>query len=245
MKDILDKIDLFEFFTYVCPGIVILFSVGLWHWPDFKSGFWNQKVIVILLGFILTYTFGLIINSYIDVALYRYSHAKLKRGKNFRQKILDRVNIIIYKFASPTIDHLTVDANSDIENELEQLSGIIETLQIASPWNRLVIYRTFIADKFGERCPAVLKQAQRVHRRFRFSMGVSCAILLLSIQLIILMYIEVFQQFPNQSWIYFSPQLLKFLVFTIISLLVSLSLRQMAFRMWKLELYLTSSLTRL
>lgn len=124
MKEILEKFGLSEFFAYICPGMLSLFSLTLWKWPDFNQPFWNREVLAAISILILSYTLGLILASLNHIAWTRYPRSTQEDRSGFLRKI--RANVILfllYHFPPPRSASFTVEAGLRITEDLVRLSG--------------------------------------------------------------------------------------------------------------------------
>ncbi len=248
MKEILEKFGLSEFFAHICPGGILLSSLALWAQLKFDSPFWNREVLVAISVLLLSYTLGLILASFNRMALVRYLRSAPAERRGFLRKIRAGTIRLLYHFSLPRFTSSNVHANLRIAEDLARLAGVDSLPALAGPWDGLVIYRTFVADRVGERGKAILTEADTFHRRFLFSMGVALAVYLLAIQALIRFILHFFGKAFHESiftsWNQTLPAISPFWLaaITIFGLGASLELRQIAIRMWELERDLTESL---
>jgi len=247
MKELFEKIGLSEFFSYVCPGVILLSSLTFWIWPDFKSEFWKQQVLVTFLGFVFSYMLGLVLASFNDMAQVRYPCSARREQRKLLRHIRAMLIRLFCRFPSPQYNPSIVQANLSIAEDLERLSGLAGLSNLATPWDRLLIYRTLKNDQVGKRCKAVLSEASNLHRRFRFCMGMALAIFLLAVQSLIRLILLILGHFFPDSIITYWNMTLPIdypwlIVISIVGIWASVELRHVAIRMWELERYLTASL---
>ena len=218
--------------------------------PDFKSPPWElilkQQFLAILLFSILAYTLGLLLSSVNQMMQVRYYRLDLREAGGIFRQAWRRTIRFLYYFPSPRMTPQLVDANLRIAEDLERLAGLRGLSSQASPWDRLVIYRTLKADRIGESHKFALSEADACHRRFGFSMGVSLTIFLLSFQFLLRLVVYSFGIFcePVQNWYGTLPviPLLVLALFAFLGFWASFELRQVAIRTWEIERYLTASL---
>ena len=236
MKEVLEKFGLVEFFAYICPGLILLTSLALWTRLNFDAPFWKQEALVIVLVLILSYILGLILASFNDMSQRQY-HRSIGAIR------------ILYSFPSPRFTPSVVQANLTIAEDLERLAGGGGLSSLASPWDRLVIYRALVASRLGDRGKAILAEADILHRRFRFAMGVALAVFLVAIQSFFRLILVVLGFFLDAilTWNSMLPSVspILLLCITAIGLWASFELRRFAIRMWELERYLSSSLSNI
>ena len=128
MKEIAEKIGLSDFFAYICPGTILLFSFVLWMRPDFKSPPWElilkQQFLAILLFSILAYTLGLLLSSVNQMMQVRYYRLDLREAGGIFRQAWRRTIRFLYYFPSPRMTPQLVDANLRIAEDLERLAGL-------------------------------------------------------------------------------------------------------------------------
>ena len=247
MKEILEKIGLSEFFAYVFPGGILLVSLILWVDMKELQGFLGETIVkqnFVVATFILvfSYTLGLIVASWSSSGADLYIRMK-RRPQAIRQE-RRALRVLLWVFhALPDLrfNRSTVEAHLKITEDLTRYSGLQRLSLYESPWDRLVLYRTVMADRVGERGRTILTEADAVHRRFLFSQGVALAFLLLAVQALLRLFLLL------TSSDSFFPSAKPFWLVVIVAIGVSASfgLRIAAGRWWEYEFLLTSALTRL
>ncbi|MAE40881.1 MAG: hypothetical protein CML07_08200 [Psychrobacter sp.] len=121
---------------------------------------------------------------------------------------------------------------------------------MVDPWDWPAIHRAFMVDEAREKGESVLTEADNLHRRFLFCMGVALAVFLLAVEslfrLILLLLGRTLRESVFTSWDNTLPPInhIWLVAITIFGLWASFELRQIAIRMWELETYLTVSLVR-
>ncbi len=252
MDKIFEQYSLSELFAYVCPGTILLSSLLFWVDPKFNSSFWQREFVAIFLLLVSSYILGLILASYNRIAEFRYERNKLsKTGKRFGifTKILD----LIFTFAAsrkPKVvvkmtTNLKANIYDNIHNLPDRLSAPIDGLSRLCSWEWLQMCRTLLANYTGEKHKAILAEAERLHRRFLFSMGVALALFLVAFQALlrfIIFALGNFWDFLNQ-WCNTLPNVNPFLliIIAVLGFWSSSEMRRIADNISYRELYLIAN----
>lgn len=262
MKDLLDKFNLNEFLAYISPGVVIILSIGIWYSPILNDSFWNQELLLLSIGLIVSYTLGWIVASYNLMAFVRYLRTSGIRERRLPVRILTGLTRAIFVFSSPRINPPIVKANLKIEEGLEKISREIGLPVLADPnvlpADRAVAFRNFVSGRVGQIGEGVILQADYYHKRFLFSIGMAVALLIFSIQMVLRLVVDFYNAISSMSqlmslvncWNNECPSMVPdwfiaphgAIIISVVGVWVSFELRQVAFRMWELERYLTASL---
>jgi len=126
-----------------------------------------------------------------------------------------------------------VEANLRIAEDSQRYSGLQGLSLFEAPGDRLVLYRTFMADRVGDRGKTILAEAESTHRRFLFCQGVALAFFLLALHSLSRLLLRVFTPWDTSFPSIHSVWLV---VITILGALVSFGLRIVAGRWWEYEL---------
>ena len=177
---------------------------------------------------------------------YGYSKGGLSLFSKERQRGSTSIVIALYTLPQdscyqPQINRFIAEGNLKITDDLSDLAHLQGLSILEIPWDRLVIYRTIIADWMGEKGKYILTEAESVHRRFLFSLGVAMALSLLTLQSLIRLILCIS---PLCNSLPSCPLGLLVLI-TLLGELTSFRLRVVAGRWWEEELILTVSLAHL
>jgi hypothetical protein len=188
MKDFLDKFGLSELFAYLFPGAILLASVLLWvradHLPAVgrEKDSWQMFVLVAFLV-IASYTLGLIVSSWSSWGSAYY--LRKVSIHSITWKPLRRLWLLlvgsVFAFRRQRGDSF-IEQNKRISDDLWKLIRLDGLSNLDVPWDRLVLYRTILADRVGEKARTVLAEADSLHRRFLFAQAVALVCALLALQ---------------------------------------------------------------
>lgn len=260
MKDLLEKLDLVEFFAYLCPGIIILSSIVLWR-PNLTAVFGEEvakhEVLVIIILLVVSYALGVMIASWsgagADYYVRTYKNQQ-KQPAGWRRPAW-WVILLFHWLPVPQSGRALVEKQLQISEALELHTGLQGLPILQNPWERLATYRILVSGKVGDKGRPILTEAEWVHRRLLFALGVALALLLLFLQatlrLLLLGFhkLKLFTLGPEDftSWVDSLPAInvLTLLIIAAFSLTASFGLRRIAARWWQYELLLTCSLIRL
>jgi len=244
MKEILEKFGISEFFSYICPGAIILTSLLLWIKPNFKTNIWEHDLLVTFFILIFAYTLGLILSSYNRTAEIRYLLSSQRLQKGLLQTVLMYAMRLFWRFSSRPPDRYFTEYNLQILEGLERLGVTSDLQNITTSWERLKIFRTLIIDRSSDDNKVIENEADNFQRKSLFAMGVSIALFLLAIQaifrLIIFDIFNIFKTANNFSGIIPDIGTVILLAISVLGIIASLELRQVAFRLLNIELYLTT-----
>jgi hypothetical protein len=149
-----------------------------------------------------------------------------------------------------------------ISESIDKYAGVPGLSLLQNPWEMLATYRTIMSTRLGAKVLPILTEAQWVHRRLLFALGVALAVLIVGLQAIVRLLLFVLaNSLPLASkwlalrlewpslvmWIESLPHTSAptLIAIGILGLASSYGLRKIAGRMWEYELLLTSSLKQL
>lgn len=258
MKDILEKFGLSEVFAYLCPGVILVSSSALWAAPSLDkllgSKLEKYPLVVVLILIVVCYALGLIVTFWGSNGADRYVRAhrvRKWRGSTLRERLTLWRLRFLHGLPFPLENEATVEANLRISQDLTRYAGLPGLSALESPWDRLSLYRTVMTDRLGDGASAILAEADATHRRFLFALGVALALLLVTLQSVLLFVLSSLRGVRTLSlWIAKSglphvDERLALFFLAGLGLLASLLLRRVAGRLWEQEFLLTSSLTRI
>ena len=176
MKEVLERIGLVDLFAYVCPGVIVLLSFTIWARPDPKSELWKQQALIGVVAVLLAYMIGMILSSSYVQRLDARARARDHRGAR------STLAAWLWPVPAPRITPEMVEVNLKINDEVGRLIGIPGLSRLTTPWEFLVLYRTLMVDRVGDKAKTVLSEADAFHRRFRFCVGTSLALSLVALQ---------------------------------------------------------------
>ena len=275
MKDLLEKLDLIELFAYLCPGIIVLYSSVFWAKPDLAVLLGDElakhQLVVAALLIIASYTSGMLVASWSSAGADYYIRIYKNPQKiptSWRRPIWWIV-CFFHALPVPRSTSFLVEGQLQISEGIDKYAGVPGLSLLQNPWDRLATYRTIMSGRLGRKGRPILTEAQWVHRRLLFALGVALAVLIVGLQAIVRLLLYGFttwlpltskwllinfqalplnfQVFPLTSWVESLPHtsLPSLVGIGIIGIASSLGLRKIAGRMWEYELLLTSSLTQL
>ena len=252
MKDILEKLDLIELFAYLCPGAIVLFSTVLWMDQNTLNGlkeiFKEQQILGAIMSIIVSYAVGVMIALWSGVGADRYIRAHYKPNAAPKEdwEALGWLALNLFHWIPvPRMNASIVEGQLRIAEALTRYTGLNNLSLMQNPWDRLATYRTIVSGRVGDEGRPILTEAEWVHRRLLFAIGVSLAVLLLALQALLGFLLILFHKLPVLAVLpspHYSPGRLVLLTF--IGLVSSFGLREMAGRWWEYELLLTCSLSR-
>jgi hypothetical protein len=253
MKELIEKVGISELFAYLCPGLILLLSLRFWIEPKKMDEIFReiikQDLILVILVLILSYTLGLIVASWSNrgAALYYRLKGRIKVSRQISNDCYLFQNIALWLIGFMhwlpqfRVNASVVANNLRIAQDLDELVRLQGLSSLDIPWDRLVIYRTIMAGRVGEKGKTILTEADSIHRRFLFALGVAMALFLLAFQSLIRLILSM------TPWNASLPHIpvIWLVVIAFLAGLTSYSLRIVAGRWWEQELILTSSLTQL
>ncbi len=256
MKDILQKFGPSELFAYLCPGAILVCSSALWAAPGLNtllgSKLEKHPLVVVFMLIVVCYALGLIVTFWGSSGADKFVRAHRIRelcGSKLRERLTLWWLRFLHGIPLPLANEATVEANLRISQDLTRHAGLPGLSALESPWDRLTLYRTVMADRLGEGASAILSEADATHRRFLFAVGVALALLLVTLQSILLFALSYLRGVqPLSRWIAQAglPHVdERLLLLAGLGLLASLLLRRVAGRLWEQELLLTCCLTRI
>lgn len=242
-----------ELFAYLCPGAITLMSFTIWFRPDLAYSFGPEfagSQFVIAISFLLvSYSVGLIVAAGSGAGAQRYLSAKYRREAGYS---FNRVRWLLlwffHRMPTPRLTERFVEARIRIQEELELYGGLPGLSQILSSWQNLATYRSVVVDRLPRPVALLMREAESVHRRRLFALGVAFAFMLLAVQAfgrLILFFCAGFGWGAFSRWCKDLPagDLAALSATTILGALASFALRQVAGRAWEYEFLLTCSLT--
>ncbi len=244
MKDFIEKIGLFEFFAYLCPGAILLLSLGLVIPPQSDSDFpgaallqqefLQQEFLVVVFIFIFCYSLGLIVASWSGRGAEAYYR---KETSGPRKKWNPLYWLLRASFGFAVRDRqASVDARVRIYEALPE-SQAEDLKTICLPWDFLFFVRMMMAEKISDKKKSLLAEADFIHKRFLFCQGVAFAFLL-----------SAFLAFVRLAVAQFQARTFSFLLepfwaaLFLFGVFASWGLRSAAGYWWGLEVILTSKL---
>lgn len=243
MSDLLKQLGVRDFLEHVLPGFLVLASFAVWIPFDFSAPFFEQQVIAVAIGLTLAYAAGLLLAAFNRRAEIRY-HQTARARSRLRQPLQ-----WLYSFPSPRFNRSVVAANLAIAEQLELLAGG-RFSSLASPWDRLVIYRALVADLIGDRGRIALEEAERLNRSSAFAMGVALALLLAGAVMLLRLLLALaaatgcFATLDAWHGAATGVPTALLALGPIVALGASFALRDVAVRTWELERYVTAGISR-
>lgn len=240
----------------------------------------GQSLVVSVFLLILAYGLGLIIAtlSWAGATQYTYNKAAPRfvrpvrrfSWRTFGQTLLGSIRLSLLKSLASSFlraglwlsswlplptQGQTVELRLQVSEALDRHLGLAAASNMQrfykTIWDFLATFRTVISGTLDNSKRPVLSEAEAVHRRLLFGLGVGFALLLLAVESLarlVLYFISRPQHDPPESanWLEKLPVLdLPLLCLIIVfGLLGSFALRWVAGRWWVQELLLTSALTR-
>ena len=263
MKELVEKYNLSDFFTYVLPGAIIILSILFWLPPKFHSCFWEKEFLVIFLLLLFSYTLGLILYSYNHICNRKYNQiihnrivARSSRKRWWLLKIIDKLLHLIFSFLfiknSQKIEKIVTESKIQISNNIDDISdklpAKIESWMFSglSFWEWLRMCGILLASYTDEDYKYILAEIESLHRRFLFSMNISLALFLVALQALLRLIIFVLDIF----WVLFNQlhdnlptiNIFFLVVIAVISFWSSLEMRRIANNLFHRELYLIACL---
>ena len=232
--------------------MVLTASALLWVKPEFSDvlgDLASQKVVVGLLLLIVSYTIGMIIASWSSAGSAHYIRNKRAReaGQLGDSRFWYWPILCLHWIRDPKPNQQAylsiVKTNIRITEDLQKFGGLQGQSMAVSPWELLETYRVIMSGRIGCEGSPIVAEAESIHRRLIFTLGVSLALLILAVEstsrLIIFAISEATiwdPKLPEISW----PLLLALLV---IPALGSIVLRLVAGHWWQYEIFLTRGIT--
>jgi len=259
VKEVLERFGLIELFGYLSPGVILLFSFTLWIKPEFSrllgQELANQQFIIGSSLLVLAYALGMVIAWFSSAGSDLYLRVTdagtiLNQigGSWLRRMYVTVSRWLLFPFFRIAVpeggttlgkDSLT-ERKIEISEDLRRFTHIQGLSVLESQWDLLAIYRIVVSDVAGEKATPLIAEAESVHSRMLFAMGVSLTLWLIVIQLILSLVFSLY------SWSDQLPDIAMPLAISMIILgvLGSFGLRWVASRWWQYELILTCRLSQ-
>jgi hypothetical protein len=256
MKDVLEKFGLLELFAYLCPGALLLGSV-FFLWVKLpadpegglaKEGWLSFSLSAFLV--ILAYILGLILATISSEGAAFYLRYPLPSWCGWWWLLFCWPFWFWLLFWFPKLredENETISlAQTAILEDLPprtQLAGLSRLLR--TPWSWLSFYRTIVAHEVGEKGKVILEEAEIVHRRLSFAMGVSLTLLVIALQSMVRLLLMGVEYRVGGTYNFPEVGLITLLLLTVGELLTSFALRFVAGRWWETVFALTTTLYKL
>jgi hypothetical protein len=243
-----------ELFAYLCPGAIMLLSVALWVQPHLADVFGEEmphnEFVFAIVFLLLSYAVGLPVARAGEGFANRYLLARAKRDA-FDDSRASRIWLTLaWAFWTliswiPEWPHTPyfVRERLRLQDEIEN-SGLPGLSIAVNPWANLAIYRVLVAERLSRPATLVLREAESVHRRCLFALGVSCALMVVFFEALARMILQVFLPHELAVRLFGSPPSLSSIgLGTLIvgTWVASFVLRYVAGRFWEIEFLLTCS----
>jgi hypothetical protein len=205
VKELIQQFGLGEIFAHVCPGVIVIYSFKVWVAAGLLTitGVYTHLELegaFILL--VLAYTAGLTtgwLSNWLAARcyflravrrLYRSPKLATHGSARFRRipKDLEYAAITALGWfpeplsGDPDFAAAALDYNQRIDREIYLAISLPGISTLSIPWDRLVLYRTIVASQPLFKGQAVLVEAEVMHRRFLFSLGVALAFAFAALQ---------------------------------------------------------------
>jgi hypothetical protein len=253
-----------ELFAYLCPGAITLLSIALWTRPDLADvlgvELGNNEFVTTIAFLLIAYAIGLMIATFSEAGANRYWIARLRRtaqGKNKTQsKQTLKVNALYWAFLafffwlpqwrllSESVPEF-VQERVRLQVELDRcgLRGLSRGL---TQWTIMATYRMIVAERLPHPAKLLFREAESVHRRRLFALGVATAFMLVALQVVVKMSLGVFGLAPSSPvtrWLgpLVQKPSLPFILLALTAAAASFGLRYVAGRLWEYESLLTCS----
>lgn len=239
-----------ELFAYLCPGAITLMSLAFWIRPNLECTFGEQiahnEFVVAIVFLLLSYAAGLPVAVASEAGANKYlltiaERRMLEQKPNFRSRMLG------FFFWIPQLRSTKESVRARL-HVLKQIEGFgLSGVSTLSSWTNLAIYRTLVAERLLHPATLVLQEAERVHRRRLFALGVGFALIVVSVQglirTILLVASEIFAKSPAALSLASLPatSLGALLSITLLTGAASFGLRWVAGRFWECKFLLTCS----
>lgn len=146
---------------------------------------------------------------------------------------------LLHWLPDPRMDReLWMRASVRIAEGLRTQSGAAGISNEETPWDWLALYRVVVSDTLGEKAKVLLAEAETIHRRFLFCMGISLVATLIALQSLLrlaLLLLPAIQGLPTVS-----GALL--LAIAVLAAATSFGLRWSSSRWWQSQFLLTCAL---
>lgn len=252
MQEFLDRFGLTEALAYLAPGVIVLLSIPLWIQPDLGGvlgpALADQQFVVAVVLFVASYALGFIIAWWSEAGAAGYF---LRQAHSSRRAPVFWFLWLFHSLPLPTVDIAMVEQRLRFAERLAKLGvhGLSRVPQ--TPWGELAAFRTLMSGRIHDFDRGVLAEANVVHTRLQFALGVGLAVLLVALQC----FARVLVRMPPEMGLdwgaiaSFDGQLQDIstsflLAVAILGLAVSFGLRRVAGQWLDYEMFLTNSLER-
>lgn len=251
LEHVLQNLGWTELFAYLCPGAITLLSIALWIEPDLGSIFGKElsknEFVTAIVFLLISYAVGLLVASASEAGTNRTLLIKYGLQSGYKPRRFWRF-VWLFFFWVPSWRHTadSVRKRIRIQDALE-VSGIYGTSQTFNNWTSLATYRIMVAEQLHKPATLILREAESVHRRRLFALGVASAFMLLAIEAALRLLLGLLPEFvPDWTLSCDVARLPKapmpiLWAITILGLLVSFGLRVVGGRLWEYEFLLTCS----
>ncbi|HEX3681642.1 MAG TPA: hypothetical protein VHU83_03800 [Bryobacteraceae bacterium] len=244
-----------ELFAYLCPGAIMLLSATLWIKADFVAGFSkiapHNEFISAILFLLLSYGIGLPVARAGEAAANRYLTARAKHHAFKHSSRWLKVGLRLSRLSwgvvawipewprTPYFVRQSLRLQEDIQNL--GLPGLSITV---NRWANLSIYRILVGERLTQPAALVLREAETVHRRCLFAIGVANAMMLVAFQAFLRILLQLWLPAKAATALFgVSPTFsnIGLTVVVAVTTVLSLTLRYVAGRFWEIEFLLTCS----
>lgn len=211
MNEFLKYTGVGEIFRYVCPGGILLLSLGVWRNVGFSLpevgwvGEADREWVLVAGGLIMAYVTGLVLESvnqrifgYFMIGRYRIHEGAVESG-NERRGVRFRCLLFLLGTAVPPIEKVVVE-RAIVLHDIENMTRNRKTDEYRTffhsliPYDFLEMYRTVKAQDPMLRSSSIFEQATTVHRQVRFSLGTSLAFAVVAVHTFVCGAIIVLQE---------------------------------------------------
>ena len=260
-KDLFERFGITEILAHLFPGAIALCSLFVWGATNPEEVLGKKLASDLVVGamlLIFAYACGLVISmwSLSGAETYR-ARPPLTRPMHWkgypsyiRRWIKSRWLRFAVGLPDPYASDATVYANLDVAEMLEGVYGVNSMPLLPQPGERLSLFRTIASDVFKEKISSIIAEAEILHRRLMFSLGVALALLFLALSTAARLFVAGLAAFWNnrqlRDWTqHHESSVVLLLVVTVGTLYASFKLRRVAAQCWERELVLTLSIARL
>lgn len=255
MKELVQQFGLFEILAHICPGVIVVASSLVWRDAGFRPFAVMQtedEIVRAIVFVVLAYTAGLITASLgnriaADYYLLRgrrklFRLADAGKGSSFRSRIQNVADAFITALGwfpeplagDPGFATAALEYNRRIDREIYENIALPGISTLSIPWDRFVLYRTIMANKATAKVHPVLDEAEVMHRRFLFSLGVALAFAFVTVECVFVAVVVLLR--PGGASLTTVSLLM---LMGLGAALASVGLRVSAGRWWELEEILT------
>jgi hypothetical protein len=256
-----ERIGLTEILGHIFPGAIALCSLLIWGTPDatqiLGKDLAKSEIVVGAVVLIFAYACGLVISmwSLSGAEAYRRSF-RPPSPKGLRGSIRFLRQWIAWRWLRMTVGlpetaafGATMDAYLAIRELLERVYGLGSMVLLQQLGDQLTVFRALASDAFKDRVSGIVSEAETLHRRILFALGVALALLFLAYsaagRLLVTGAATLWGNKGLHDWHSQHP-VSTILLAAVIggSLYVSFKLRRVAAQCWDRELVLTLSIAR-